>query len=237
MEDFSDDGFQDMAEALMSQGRGSTVPARFYVGTRRDDAKSSEKGREIHVDVDMIEIRVGKDIINREPTDEDKRAYAKQWAAFKAGQDQEKVEGTPLNEFAPLSAGERETLKYAGIRTVEQFAATPDTTLQGLGPLMNKRQAAAIWLKKAAGAAQVSQVVAENQALKVKLETLERMLNTQAAELAAVRNGNPAQTSDGSFAVLAEMQKQMAALQAKVDAAPAPRRRGRPPKHTNGTEG
>ena len=219
-------------DAVMPEAQDSRVPARFFVEPVRDEAKSQEKGRAIFVDAEMIEIRIGKDVLRRQVTDDDKRNYARQYDAFTLGLSQEKVQGTPLTEWPPMTRGEEESLKAAGINSVEQFAAAPDSTLQQIGPFMAKRQLAVEWIKKAEDGARLSQLRGENDELRKRIATLEQMVQRQAQDIDAARANGGTLAPAPAAVNQAELAAQVAAaVEAALAAKP---KRGRKPK-ANGT--
>lgn len=67
-----------------------------------------------------------RDLINERPvTDEDKRRFPRQWAAFEAGASAGAV-GTPLVEMPFINTAMREELAYFGVVTGEQLVGMSD---------------------------------------------------------------------------------------------------------------
>ena len=239
-----DEGFSEFAEQAFGQVKRSPLAIRFYVEAVENPAKSKKEGRPIFEDTEMIEIRIpgDRDIRMRPVTDADRKNHPQLYEAFKRGQDQSKAEGTVLREWPAIRRAEAEMLMAVGIRTVEHLANAADSQLQQLGPMMGLRQKARDWLKRAEGAAIVSQLRSENDDLKARLSALEQMVTTQSREIEAARNnGGVLPQAAPPDPQIAELKAQMAAFMAAVKpesvAAPTngtpPKRRGRPPGSKN----
>lgn len=224
MDDFNADGFAGIGQPA------AALPVKFYRDLVEDAQQTEEAGQAVYAGVEMIEVRVGRDVLRRPVTDEDKRAYPAVYAAFRADESQEEaVSGTPLKAWPPIKREQAESLRGVGIVTVEQFAAVPDTTLQQVGPLMTLRETARNWLAAQKGGASVVKLSTRLGALEAENATLRAMVERQSAEIQAARN-NGGSLPSGPDPRIAEMQAQMTALAAAVQAATAPKRRGRPPK-------
>jgi hypothetical protein len=185
-------GDAELAEIARMQMDGSRAtnapPASFLIEATLDEAKTTDKGKPVYVDVDIIEIRIGRDILRRPVTDADKRTYAAQYLAFKKSESQEAVEGFPLSQWAaiPGKALVKEFAHY-GIRTVEQLAAMTDTTLHMVGPHMGLRQLARDWVADAKQQGPLIKLRGENDALRSRVEALERMVSRQTEEIERAR--------------------------------------------------
>jgi hypothetical protein len=211
-----DEGFADLARQSMNRGGDLPPPATFSVEAFFDEAKSKEKGRPVYVDTDIIEIRVGRDVIRRPVNESDRRIYAAQYKAFKSLESQEAVEGFPLGQWAaiPGKAIVKEFAHY-GIRSVEQLAAATDSTIALVGPHMSLRQQARDWVAESNKTAPLLKLRAENDELKNRLTALERMVQRQTAEIESARaNGGALPASP----VAAGPDPRMAALEEKLNA-------------------
>jgi hypothetical protein len=225
----------DEVERLASGQVGQPLPARFYIEPRENLVKSKEAGRPVFEDVEMIEIRIDQtDVRTRQVEEKDIRMYPALYLALRRGQSQEAVEGMPLREWAGCKRGEAETLAMQGIRTVEHLAGASDQKLQTLGPLLGLRQKARDWLEQAAKGAGVAKLRSENDELRARLTALEKMLETQAGEIALARGngGNlPAVVPDTRITALEAKLEALLAVKAPVEE--APKRRGRKPGSKN----
>jgi hypothetical protein len=189
-----DTELQELADQQMNGKRqGNLLPATFSVEATYDEPKSKAKGRSVYSDVEIIEIRVGRDTIRRPVTDEDKRTYAAQYLAFKREESQEAVEGFPLAQWAsiPGKALVKEFAHY-GIRSVEQLAEASDSTVHMVGPHMNLRQLARDWVADAKQQGPLVKLRAEFEALRNQNKALEAMVATQSKDIEAARQAGGA---------------------------------------------
>lgn len=84
--------------------------------------------------------------VERKARDEDKARFAREWAAFEAGQITPEPEGTPLTEIEDFTEQMAAAYRAKGVRTVEELAALDDGALKGLGmgALTNRKAAQAL---------------------------------------------------------------------------------------------
>jgi hypothetical protein len=219
----ADAEIHQIAQLQMEGGRSSNAPpATFVTEATLDEAKTKAKGAPVYVDVDIIEIRIGRDSIRRPVTDQDKRTYAAQYLAFKRLDSQEAVEGFPLSQWAaiPGKAIVKEFAHY-GIRTVEQLAEATESTLHLIGPHMALRQLARDWVADAKQQGPLIKMRAENEELRNRLVALERMVTRQTEEIEKARSQGGAlmpvsapPVDDGRIARLEAMIAAMAGAQA-----------------------
>lgn len=102
------------------------------------------------------------------------KKYAKQYKAFKAGEQQVK-EGTPLEALPFLTPAKVKELKAVNVYTAEGLASLDGSNLKtlGQGGLEWKTKAKA-YLENAAGSAHATKLAEENLYLKQQLEELQR---------------------------------------------------------------
>lgn len=106
-----------------------------------------------------------------------KARFPRQYAAWKSGAEQETAGGWPLEKWPEMDVAQIEELRTKGVRTVEQFAGMSDANLSKLGPGWRPlRQAAQDFLEAAKSAAPLTRLREENEALKARLEALEKGL-------------------------------------------------------------
>jgi hypothetical protein len=157
----------------VTYGDDAGLLVEFYMGTKRLDYESEQQGREIYKDIEMLRITCpGKPVrsLVEEVTEAHKKRFPRQYDAFKR-QEQQVAQGTPLSELTFLSRGQVLNYKSHGLHTVEQLAALPDTGLEALGlGGRDLREKARLFLGKAAGNAELSQLHAENKRLKEALD-------------------------------------------------------------------
>jgi len=137
-------------------------------------ARSEREGRQIYEDREFISIVVpgSADEIVREIREEDKVRFAAQWNRYLLNQEQV-MDGTPIDEWPALTASQREELKYLKGFTVEQIAGLSDAQCQKLGAgYMSLRVKAGAFLDLARDTAAVQRYAAENAELRAEIEAL-----------------------------------------------------------------
>jgi hypothetical protein len=162
-----------------------SLVAFFYMGVLKNEAKSEAEGRHIFDDIESIKIIIPGDKnnqIDRPATVQDKRRFAKQYAAFKEGRtEEEQISGTRLTEWPFLSRGQCEELRYLQIRTVEQLAEVRDDITSRVPGLTNLKKHAQVWLGKSKSAAEAAKItkVMDDQAREI--ETLKQVVKEMGA--------------------------------------------------------
>ena len=141
----------------------------FYLDKMINNFRSEQEGHPVYDDKEMIRIITPgdtKSVIEAVVKDEHRRQYAREYEAFKAGM-AIPAEGTPLEEWPPMTPATVANLKAINIHTVEQLAEVHDGILPNLGlGGRTLRDKAKNWLENAAGGAVVSRLQAENERLK-----------------------------------------------------------------------
>jgi hypothetical protein len=121
-------------EAAMEAYRGNAkkLYAVFFMEAIHNPEKSAKEGRPIYDEVEFIRIMVPGDTLNvvcREVREVDKEAYATQYTAFKAKQDQP-VTGTPLDKIPFLTKARVLEFHAMGLKTAEHVRDMPDSVAQ-----------------------------------------------------------------------------------------------------------
>lgn len=154
---------------------GSGVPQkgdirpRFYMDTEKDEKASQEHGRPIFHEVEMVEM-----IIPGNPhtkpvqrvRDDHRARWPEAYDRFKAGQ-QAAVDGTPIEEWSPLTKSQCMELKALGFQSVEELAAMNESAIQRIG--MGGRtlqQKAKAYIEQAMGNAPMEKMAHENELLR-----------------------------------------------------------------------
>lgn len=140
-----------------SQNEKYIPPARFVMKAKKDAIQSIEKGRPIFKDCAYIEILKERGcILCFEASDMYKERYPREWEKFEA-QQEKSLTGTPLEQWCGCTRSECETLKYAGIMSVEQLAECSDDVLGSGGlDLSSLRSNAATYLEEAQNKGSIS---------------------------------------------------------------------------------
>jgi hypothetical protein len=172
----------------------AALVVRFHKKAVQNMFESSARGRPIFNDVDYIEIFTPGNqlnIIDTPVREEHKRRFPQQWAHYQNAHsgDQREI-GTPLGQWAFLTASQAEELKALKFFTVEALANASDGMLQPIGMIggmnpMVLRQRALAYLHAAAGTA-----VQEHEA--AKSAELEQIIKDLQMQVAALSAGQPA---------------------------------------------
>lgn len=171
-------------------GGNTDLIVSFYMEAEYQTGESETQGRPIYKDVPYIWIRFPGDKTRerkRRAKPADKHEWPRQWAAFES-QTEEVHEGTPIEEWGPVSRSLALNLKGMNIFTVENLAAVPDASLHNLGHgARTLRDKAQSWLKATEGSAEVMALRKQNEDLKADLE----LMKQQIAELGEKKRGRP----------------------------------------------
>jgi len=172
------DHYSRLAPELNKNGGPDRCVPRFHMKAVKAGGLSQKEGRPVFQDKEFVEIITPGDtrsIITREVSDDDRRRWPTQYAAFKAGREMART-GTPL-EMWPLidSPALVQTLKQQQIHTVEELAGLDDRGIQnvGMGGRM-WREKAQLWLSEAKdkGAA-ILTALEERDADKARIQALQ----------------------------------------------------------------
>jgi len=150
--------------------------AQFYQHPKQNNYQTQLKGYPVYEDKDYVRILIPGDrnlITEKEVTEKEKKLYPMEWEAYKSG----KIEignGTPIEQWPSVTPGQVQTLKYFNVYSVEQLAATSDSSIQTLGMgYLGLREKAKTFLKMAEGIEVNSKLENEVLVLKEKLRKLE----------------------------------------------------------------
>ena len=157
----------------------------FFKHPQEDKAASLKEGRPIYKEVDYVRIMVPGDkdsIVVRPARDMDKQRFAKQFAAYEAGE-KEYLDGMPLKAWPMVTRGQVEELKYFGVHSVEQLADLADIHVQkfmGMGTLKEQAKAYIQQAKETAPLVQLNAAVeakdAEISALQEAVDDLKNIV-------------------------------------------------------------
>jgi hypothetical protein len=161
---------------FVPQGSDGALWVQFKIVQEKMGFLSEQEGRPIFKGFEYIEIHLpeGKSVISRRVKEEDKKRFPAQYQAFLLNKAQVPT-GTPLESWPAIEESRVFELKALKIFTVEQVAEASDLTLQVMGPdARTLREKAISFLSIRARAESASAMEAENNALKARLEALER---------------------------------------------------------------
>lgn len=170
----------------------------FYSKPLVNNFKSSEAGRPIFDDVDMVKIYLpgdDKNVIDTFARDDHKERFPKQWAHYqnRVAGDQRLVGKTPISQWPRITPAMAEELRAIKFLAVEDVANASDLQLQAIGMIAGMsphalRDAARNYLRLAAGeaaesktAAQLAAVNQENESLKERMAAMEEQMKALSA--------------------------------------------------------
>lgn len=164
------------------QAPDAAIP-RFYRDKNLNNVASEKAGHPVYDDVEKVEINIAgssRAVSVQFVKDEHRQRWPQAYAAFKAGLEPAH-EGTPLEEWPPLSPAQVANLKAMNIHTVEQLSVVADNVTMNIMGGMALREKAAKWLDNAAGGQSLSEALAEKADAQAKLATLQRNYDDLAA--------------------------------------------------------
>lgn len=171
------------------QGQPQVVVS-FDVRAKEDAKATEEAGRPIFKDVEYIEKRIPgdtKNVIVRPIEEADKKEYALQYRAWKEGL-ADPSNGTPIGELPGISKSAAETLKHAGVRSIEDLSGLSDASCQALGAGTFKyRQQASDWIERAMGGAPDAKLRSELERRDSQIDALKAQIAELAERLGAAR--------------------------------------------------
>jgi len=148
------------------------IAARFY-----DKAVKTENvgknGLPVFKNVTYVEIRIkdnSTEIFNQPATAEKIKRFPREYAFYKMSKEKQK-QGSPLEQFAFLTAAEIETCKNRGIFTVEELAKLDFEKVQNLG-LENEHILARIFLENAEKNANIADFAVKEKKYEAKITEL-----------------------------------------------------------------
>jgi len=170
-------------------GDDSRLYVEFTMEAIHQTARSEEEGRPIFKDVPHVHIHFPgdrtKQIFRPVKFEDDMqgpadpRRFPKQWAAFEAQQEQVQ-DGTPIEQWGPLTKSQAMEFKAMHIHTVEQLAGIADSNLSWLGA-RELRDKAAAWLKQAESGKEALRLQGELEKRDADIEDLKRQVRELAS--------------------------------------------------------
>ena len=218
-----------------SSSRASVIP-EFFMDSVIDQAASAAQGRQIWTDLEMVKVIMpGNSLMmpNFKVTDEHRQRWPEHYKAFKEGLEPP-TDGTPIEQWPILSKAQVKELRYLEIRTIENMANIPDSTLQRMGMGgMALRDLARSYLDDGQKHQLETKMMHENEALRSQLsaqqqqiDTLNQTLTTLHQQyLATANRPNPLSTMIPGVEAL---QQSPPVAESSLDK--IAKRRGRPPK-------
>ena len=181
----------------------------FYNGRRQNGVKSQENGAPFFEDVVMFKsFAPGEqryEIVERPATDNDKRNWPMQWAAFQ--QNREHIpEGFPIENLFPEKPSVAANLKGAGIYTIEQCAEMNATAIDNIMGGQTYQNEAKRYLEVAAKGVSVHKFRKELEDRDGKIRHLEQQVEILMAQVNNMKNKETAIDPAVVQQVLAQLQ-------------------------------
>lgn len=156
---------------------GDRAIPRFFIKPMKNNFRSQAEGREIWEDKEYVEIIVPgetKNIAERAVRDEDRDRWPSQYARFKESREAPET-GTPLEEWAAVSASMVMELKSHRIRTVEHVAGLSDSQLAKCIPMGGHalRERAQRFIDQASAEQPIAELTQQVETLKAQLQALQ----------------------------------------------------------------
>jgi hypothetical protein len=158
----------------------------FYNKPVQNGYKTEQEGRPIFDDVPHVRIHVPGDktsVVDVPVDDTHKMRFATRWAKFQQGMAQA-VEGTPVEQWPLLTAGQAMEFKALNVMTVEQLSGMSDAAAQRFMGGHELRRKAQAFLATAKDSAEAQRLVTANAELTERLATQDRQIQELAAQVA-----------------------------------------------------
>ena len=160
---------------------------QFFREAVLSEFKTTQEGRPIYDDVDMIKIHTpgSRDTVVNPVHEGYKQRFPKQWAQYVAKVDQTSS-GTPLKVLPWLTTSQVAEMAYFNVHSVEQLAAMPDNMPNKPMNHQSLKQQANAFLEAAKGAAPLLKMQAELKARDEVIAEMQSTIATMKAQLAAL---------------------------------------------------
>jgi len=174
----ADFNYEDFDTSQQSKA-DETLLVKFYYLSVADKAASSEAGRPMFKEVEMIDIKVPgqRDGVARPASPRDKGRFPRHYQAFK-NRMEAPSDGTPLSEWPAISRSFADQLSFANVKTVEALADLNDNLMHNIPGVQNYKQKAKDWLEATKDDAVLSQMrdelTARDQTIAEQGETMEQ---------------------------------------------------------------
>ncbi len=160
---------------------------QFYTEAIKNESKSAEAGRPIFDEIPMIRIITpgSRDVMVNVVNDKYKERFPRHWERFLKQQEQS-VDGTPLEQVPFLTVGQIAELKAVNCLTLEHLATMSDQLASKMMGMNSVRQKAQAYLAAAKDAAPITKLQAEIERRDNEIDTLKKQLaalQTQMAKL------------------------------------------------------
>lgn len=185
-------------QAAPMQPGDEQLYVQFYLGSAKNDEKSTEAGHPVFDAVPFVKILVPGDkntVVDTRVDATHKRRFSALWQQFQQNEAQT-VQGMPIREWPAITRAQADELFYLNIVTVEMLASLADvygSRIMGFNDLKRKAQT---YLEAAKDSALSEKLSAENVVLRQQVGGLQEQLTKLNARFEAMENAK--HQSDGS---------------------------------------
>src|SRR5882672_146746 len=164
------------------QAGDEKLAIRFFRKAKQDSESSIRENRPVFMEIDYIQIVVPGDrtsTIVRPVTDSDIGRFGKQYEHWKKTNQEEMLNGTPLDAWGILNLAQIEEFRYIGVRTIEHMANLRDDICQKIMGATQLKQKATAFLEMAKADAPLKKVQEELDKRDTTIASLEEAVKQQ----------------------------------------------------------
>jgi len=164
------------------QAGDEKLAIRFFRKAKQDSESSIRENRPVFMEIDYIQIVVPGDrtsTIVRPVTDSDIGRFGKQYEHWKKTNQEEMLNGTPLDAWGILNLAQIEEFRYFGVRTIEHMANLRDDICQKIMGATQLKQKATAFLEMAKADAPLKKVQEELDKRDTTIASLEEAVKQQ----------------------------------------------------------
>lgn len=184
----NDFDFRDMASdtfaivgdnGTLMADKNKGVQVLFYIDTEEDDAATLVAGALRTRDMECVLIRANGDMnsaASHPVTEQIKKRFPMEYAAWKQNQVEDLVSGTPLKAWPLMPKGIMMEMTAGHIRSVEELANVSDSNLARYSDGRLWRDKANAWLAASKGAGEAAKYAVENQHLRESIAELKEQV-------------------------------------------------------------
>ena len=172
---FTVDGVTNTDFNEMNKG----VTPMFKIIPLPDPARSEAEGHPCFSESEEVTLFVAGDtfnVVNHPVTDEIRKRFPSEYAAWKANRDISQINGTPLSMWPEVAPALRMEFEALNIRSVEDLAAVSDGNISRIMDGRVWRAKAAAWLELAKDSAVATKYAAENERLREDMERMQKQI-------------------------------------------------------------
>ena len=181
-------------EFAMDDPGDASLMVKFEMRVIEDKQKTREEGRYIGKEAVWIEARpMGKihPLFSRKATPRDLERFKDRYNRWLSDQD-EPLEGTPIDEWPAIPAVQREEFKHRGIRTVEDILLVNDSVAQDFMGFYQIKRLAQAFVETGASKKAAEAIIARDEQIADLSQKVEELM----ARLEEMESAKPAVTDE-----------------------------------------